>query len=189
MKEVETLVEVFSKKEDVLKKLQKFDFVGKKEVLDVYFFDPKRKNLKPKNNKLTECFRIRKKDSKAYIAHKTDNFNKQGIWTYSDEEETEIKDFETMRTILTKLGFEELIIIDNFKHTFLTEKYEIVLEEVKNTGLFLEVERLKVNDDENIGKIKKEIFEFIKTLKIKTSEELNMGKPELMLKKLKTTLK
>ncbi len=183
MKEVEILVEVFSKKEDSLKKLQKFDFVGKKEVLDIYFFDPKKENLKPKNNKLTECFRIRKKDSKSFITYKTDHFNKQENWVYSDEEETEIKDFEIMQTILKKLGFEELIIIDNFKHTFLTEKYEIVLEEVKNLGLFLEVERLNVNDDENIEKVKKEIFDFINTLKIKTSEELNMGKPELMLRK------
>jgi adenylate cyclase, class 2 len=183
MQEIEILVEVFDSKENVLERLKKFNFVGKKEVLDIYFFDPDKDNLKPKDNRLTECFRLRKKDSKAYIAHKKDKFDSEGRWIYSDEEETEIKNFETIQEIIKKLGFKELIQIDNFKHTFLTKEYEIVLEEVKNLGLFLEVEKLKPAKDENVEKTKKEIMGFIKSLEIKTSEELNMGKPELMLRK------
>ena len=56
------------------------------------------------------------------------------------------------------LGFRELVRIDNMKYVFLDSDYEIVLEEVKGLGLFLEVEKMHVDDDvlkvkENIQKL------------------------------------
>ena len=42
--------------------------------------------------------------------------------------------------ILDALGFTELVRIDNRKHTFTTDEYEVVLEDVKDLGVFLEVE-------------------------------------------------
>jgi len=215
MKEVEILVEILEDKESVLKKLEQFNFVGVKKVLDVYFTDSKREELKPdEKGRLNNCFRLRKtrldssrqEDDKNYLAFKKDHFEND-IWSHSDEYETEVEDFETTMEIIRHLGFEVLIEIENEKHTFLTDKprtlfsklfnrpatenqevrgkYEIVFEDVKNLGLFLEVERLKVGDDENIEEIKKEIWKFIKNLNIKTSKELNAGKPELMLNKNK----
>ena len=87
--------------------------------------------------------------------------------------------------ILESLGFKILTQIENKKYTFLTDKYEIVYEDVKNLGFFLEVERLSVDDNENIADVKKEIRNFIKSLDIKIEEELNAGKPELMLRSKK----
>ncbi len=183
MKEVEILVEVLSEKEKALEVLNKFSFAGEKEVLDIYFYDEKRDLLKPKGDKLTECFRVRKKDKTNYITYKVDQFDGDGKWVYSDEEETEVKDFETIVKIISNLGLKPLVEIDNIKHTFYTEEYEIVLEEVKGLGLFLEVERLKVQEEENIEEVKKEIFNFINSLDIKVGPESNVGKPEMMLRK------
>jgi adenylate cyclase class 2 len=183
MKEIEILVEVFSKKEDVLNILNKFNFIGKKEVLDIYFYDEQRNSLKPKQGRLTECFRLRKKDKTIYVAYKTDKFDNDGYWLYSDEEETEVKDFYTMIKIISNLGLKQLIRIDNIKHTFLSPDYEIVLEEVKDLGIFLEVEKRDVNDNKEILLVKQEILKFIDSLGIKHGGELNAGKPELMLKK------
>jgi adenylate cyclase class 2 len=185
MKEVEILVEVKENKKDVLKKLNKYNFAGKKEVLDIYFYDKKRDALKPRGNRLIECFRLRKKDKTNYITYKIDKFDESNNWLYSEEEETEIKDFDVAFKIISNLGLVPLVEIDNVKHTYYTKKYEIVLEEVKNLGLFLEVERLKVEDEENIMEVKKEIFSFINSLNIKIGNELNSGKPELMLNKIK----
>jgi hypothetical protein len=47
MKEVEILVEVFDTEENVLDKLNQFNFVGEKEVLDIYFYNPKTNQFKP----------------------------------------------------------------------------------------------------------------------------------------------
>jgi predicted adenylyl cyclase CyaB len=182
MKEIEILVEVLDKKETALAILEKFEFKGEKEIIDTYFFDPLRKESQPEEgNYPTQWLRIRKKGDKNYITFKEDLFEKN-IWTHSEELETEIKDIKIVEEIIKKLGLKELVKIKNRKHTFETKDYEIVLEEVENLGLFLEVEKLNVTDDENVNKTKKEIQQFVDNLKIKTTGELNLGKPELMLR-------
>ena len=182
MKEVEILVKVLAPKEKVLNKLKKFESKGIEKTRDIYFYDPKNDKLQAKNGKYpTEWFRIRTKGNKHYMAYKIDKYEKDK-WKYSDEFETEVSDAAVALKIISHLGFEKLVEIENEKHIFLTDKYEIVLEDVKKLGIFLEVERLSISDDEDITKAKKEIWDFIKSLGFKVSEELNLGKPELMLK-------
>jgi predicted adenylyl cyclase CyaB len=183
-KEVEILVEVLDSKKEAIKKLSGLKFLGNKKTLDVYFFDPKRQDLKPdKNGQLKNCLRVRTKDGKASVAYKVDHFDKKGIWLYSDEYESDVSDFLKIEEIFSKLGFKELVRIENIKSTFVNENYEIVLEDVKNLGIFMEVERHDVHDKEDIVKVKEEIWNWIKNLNIKVSLELTMGKPELMLRK------
>jgi len=184
MKEIEILVEVFTPKDTVLNILERFENVGIKKVTDNYFFDPLRTDLKPNDKgNLTRCFRLRKKGEKQLLAYKIDHFDEKGIWTYSDEHEVEVSSFEEALKIVEHLGLKPLITIENEKHTFITDKYEIVLEDVKNLGLFMEVENLDTDDERPVDVIKKEIWDFINNLGIKTSEECIYGKPELMLKK------
>jgi len=185
MKEVEILVKVKDDKDEALEKLSKFNFAGKREILDIYFYDKKRKSLQPKNNRLIKCFRLRKKDKKNYITYKVDKFDSLGKWMYSEEEETEIKDFDIALKIFSLLNLTPLVEIDNIKYTYHTKEYEIVLEDVKNLELFLEVEKLKVGDKEDVVVVKRKILNFIKSLNIKTGNELNSRKPELMLNKQK----
>lgn len=56
------------------------------------------------------------------------------------------------------------------------------MEDVKNLGFFLEVELLAVDEFSEIEDLKKDIREYIKSFGLKF-EELDVGKPELMLKK------
>ena len=56
-----------------------------------------------------------------------------------------------------------------------------MLEEVKNLGLFLEIESKKSG---NVKKTKKNILELIKSFNIKY-EEMNDGKPEMLLRRRK----
>lgn len=184
-REVEILVEVIDKKSYVLKKLRQLNFLGARKTLDIYFYDPVRKNLKPeKNNRLKECFRLRTKNNISYLTYKVDHFDKNGKWLYSDEHETEVANDGIALEIIKHLGLKELVKIENRKLTFLTNDYEIVLEDVKNLGLFMEVEALNTKPQENVNKVKDKILNFISSLNIKVSRELNSGKPELMLKKM-----
>ena len=60
MKEIEILVSFDNSKEEVLKILEKFDFIKEKELYDIYFFDELRDNLKPEPNlRVNELFRVR----------------------------------------------------------------------------------------------------------------------------------
>ena len=182
MKEIEVLVEVYEDLSKVKSVLSKFDYQGTKKIIDEYYYDPKRKLLKPdNNNKIFHCLRTREKNNEYYITYKDDIYRKSK-WIYSNEYETKVESLDTLKAIFEKIGLVKFIEIDNEKETYIYDKYEIVLENVKDLGIFLEVEYC-TNEDVDINKIKKDIQKFIDSLNIKVSEELNMGKPEMYLKK------
>ena len=182
MKEIEILVELQEDINKVIEKFKIFNYITKELVIDEYYYDPKRNNLKPnKNNQINECLRLRQKGNKNYITYKDDVFE-NNTWLYSNEYETEIKDIEVLKEILNRLGLKKLITIKNNKTTYTYNNYEIVLEEVEDLGYFMEVE-YSTKEDVDVKEIKKQIQTFIDSLGLKVSKELNVGKPELMLKK------
>ncbi len=184
MKEIEILVEVHTPIDECKKELEKYEYIDQKEVIDIYYYDPLREDLKPnEKNEINQCMRLRKKADKTYITYKVDKFDDNNIWLYSDEYETEVKDFNKTKEIIDLLGLKELLTIYNKKSIYKTDKFEIALEEVNDLGTFLEVEYC-TDEDVDVISIKKEIQEFINHLNIETSEELHMGKPEMMLNKI-----
>lgn len=181
MKEIEVLVKINDNIENVSKKFEQFEYINTELVIDEYYYDPRRPNLKPDyNNQLSECLRLRKKGNEKVITYKDDVFE-NGKWLYSNEYETEIKSMAILKKILNKLGFKKLLVIKNRKKMYRYGKYEIVLEDVEKLGYFMEVEYC-TNKDVNVKQVKKEIQKFIDSLELNVSEELNMGKPEMMLR-------
>lgn len=187
MKEIEILVEVYSPIDKVIKALEKFEYLGTQETTDVYFYDPLRNNLKPKNLEIKECLRLRTKNNKNFITYKVDNFDKNNKWLYSDEYETMIDDVFTINKIFEKIGLKELLTIHNSKRVYKYKDYEIAFETVEELGYFLEVEYC-TNEDVDVKKEKEEIKEFINSLQINVSDELFMGKPEMIIKKYNITI-
>ena len=101
MKEIEILVEVLDDVENVLKALDKFQYEGDKETIDVYYYDPLRDTLKPNSaGEINECLRVRTKNDLAYITYKVDKFDDNGKWLYSDEYETTIGDLVMLNKII-----------------------------------------------------------------------------------------
>ncbi|MFA6252868.1 MAG: class IV adenylate cyclase [Patescibacteria group bacterium] len=185
MKEIEILVEVFDDQQSALTKLEKFNFKGLKDTYDIYYFDPQRKNLQPVSKGiLRECFRLRNKNNEYYLTYKINQFEDSGDWLYSEEHEIKISDFDTAVNIINNLGLKKLVEVKSHKNYFVYDNYEIMLEEVENLGLFLEVEIINSENTTDVKKAKTEIWEFMKSLNLKMGEELLIGKPELMLKKI-----
>ena len=73
------------------------------------------------------------------------------------------------------------------KETYRYKDYEIVLEDVRDLGLFMEVEYC-TTEDVSIIQIRDDIQKFINNLNISVSKELNMGKPEMLLRKNKISV-
>ena len=181
MKEIEILVEVYDDINKTKEALKGFKYVGLKHTIDEYYYDPKREELKPdKNNQLSHCLRLRRKNDDYSITYKDDVF-KNGKWLYSNEYETQVESIDILKEIFKRLGLKKFIEIDNKKEIYNTEKYEIAIEEVKDLGLFIEVEYC-TSDDVDVENEKKEIQDFINSLNLKVSEELQMGKPEIYLR-------
>ena len=182
MKEIEILVEVLDDINHVKEVLNKFNYVGLKKTIDEYYYDPKRDELKPdKDNQLNHCLRLRTKNNEYSITYKDDIF-KDGRWLYSDEFETTVDNIDMVHEIFKRLGLVKFIEIDNHKETYTSDNYEIVIEDVKDLGLFMEVEYC-TSEDVDITEVKNNIQKFIDSLGIKVSKELTMGKPEMYMKK------
>lgn len=183
MREIEVLAELYDDIATAKTKLKNCEYKGAKLTVDTYYYDPKRKNLQLNaKNKLTECCRLREKDDKYYVAYKVDKYN-AGKWQCSEEYETEVKDLHTMEMIFDCLGLEILVVVNNTKHTFENGDFEIVIEEVEDLGNFIEVEAKNDDDRFSINEVKAKIYQFIDNLGLNISDELNSGKPELLLNK------
>ncbi len=182
MKEVEVLIRVHSGAEGLEERLrERAQFVGVVVVDDQYYFDPlRRQQYFSPEGRFVSSFRLRKKDGKARVTQKVDHFDEAGLWTYSDELETEVGDYTTFQQLIETLGFEKLVRLEIVKKTFLTDDYEIVLEEVKDLGTFIEIEALHVVEGVDIESLKKEIRQFAKDLSVEGEEEFLMGKVELL---------
>ena len=184
MREVEVLVRVhddFKKAQRLLKRHAKFE--KKVEIHDVYLMDPLRKGLSPdEKGGLTEALRVRKMDDGDFLTHKIDHFNKLGEWTHSDEQEVGIASAPEMLVTFKRLGFLRLVTVDMERLYFKTPIYTITLECVQGLGLFLEVEAHPTEGRE-VPVVREEIKRFIKSLGFNTSEDVGIGKPELLLKK------
>lgn len=182
MKEIEILVEVYEPVKKVKESFKNFHYLGLKHVIDEYYYDPKRKALKPNNNnELNHCLRLRSKNDEYSITYKDDVFE-NNKWLYSKEYETKVESLTIMKEIFNRLGLIKFLEIDNQKETYTYNDYKIVIENVKDLGIFLEVEYC-TKDDIDIKLEKRKIKDFINTLNLNISEELNMGKPEMYLKK------
>ncbi|MFO0703948.1 MAG: class IV adenylate cyclase [Patescibacteria group bacterium] len=183
MKEIEILVRVHDDKKTTLEKLSRYRFCGMTKILDIYYHDPKSPELHPDDSgALKRCFRIRQKNNESYLTYKIDHFNANGVWVYSDEHETRTSSFAETQTIIELLGFKELVRVENERHTFTSDHYEITVDDIKELGLFMEVESLKPPADVDVAETKQHIWEFMMGMGIKTSEESSIGKPELVFK-------
>jgi predicted adenylyl cyclase CyaB len=186
MREIEILVELHSDIEDAKQKVNHLDFKGVKTTIDTYYYDPLRSNLiLNDDNKLLECCRLRTKNQKHFLTYKVDIYEGT-IWKYSDESETEISDIEAFKKVMFHLGLQVLVVVENNKYTYETDKFELVLEKVTDLGNFLEVEYKTDDETKTVDQIKNEVKQFILSLGLSIGEELNSGKPELLILRQKT---
>lgn len=181
MKEMELSLAFDNTKEEVLEILSQFDYIGEKELYDTYYIDPLRDNLKPEDDlRLNETFRIRRNENACFVTYKKQHFEGK-LWTYSDEYETEVKDYKIMEKIVSMLGLEPLITVHNKRTIYKYKDYEIIFEEVENLGCLLEVEKLSENENEAMN-VKEELRNFIRSLNLKNVKELNIGKNQYLLR-------
>lgn len=183
MIELEILVEIRDSYENAREKLKSFEVLKHTKIVDTYYYDPLRQQLKPDNTKkLYESFRVREKNDSNAITYKKDHYENDS-WLYSDEYETSINNAKILKEILGNLGLKTLLVLESEKTYYKYKDYEIVLENVVDLGTFLEVELQKeISEDEVIDE-KKKVQLIINKLGLNVSKELNAGKPELYLNK------
>jgi len=181
-REIEISFMVEEPKEHALRKLHGFVNKGTQRITDIYLRHPQLKQFEPKHGyDISESFRLRKKNGKAFVTWKRNHMDGK-TWQYADEEETEVASFDDMFKLLTSLGFEELVRVENERHVFTNDAYEIVLDDVEGLGLLLEVESKDPGERKSTD-VMDEIRAFVNSTGLLVGDELHFGKPELLLKK------
>lgn len=187
-KEVEILVPVISDEQACYDALEPLDHVSSTQTIDTYYYDPLRADLQPdETGRIMACMRIRTKDGieGGWIAYKSDVFE-GNEWQYSDEHETRIEDPTAAEAIVRSLGLKVLTIVNCKKHVYMTPDgtKEVVFEQVQDLGDFLEVENKAPVADDEVRVVKDGLRTYLReTLQLEVGDELNTGKPEMMLQR------
>lgn len=89
------------------------------------------------------------------------------------EKELVIDDPEKCNDILKLMGYHEVLNISKTRIKCKHNNMKICLDQVDRLGAFVEVEKITTEDDTE--KVKKELFEFLKTLGIKEKDQIFKG--------------
>ncbi|PIN73741.1 class IV adenylate cyclase [Candidatus Woesearchaeota archaeon CG10_big_fil_rev_8_21_14_0_10_45_16] len=127
--------------------------------------------------RVTEFFRVREQEGKDQVAyHKVIDLDKKT--EHSQEYEVGIDDPKKLKTILGFLGFKEAFIIDKHREYWQCGNFEVVLDNVKDLGEFIEVE--VINSEKTKNFTKEYCLNFLKEHNISFLENISSSYPELM---------
>ncbi|MEI7709362.1 MAG: class IV adenylate cyclase [bacterium] len=105
------------------------------------------------------------------------------------ERELEIKDPKKMTEILELLNWKKVVVVDKKRIKTNFKDMEIVLDDVKNLGEFMEAEKIVTDTNpENRKKIQRELYAFLETLGVKKDDHVVGGKYDIMLYEIKEKL-
>jgi adenylate cyclase class 2 len=116
----------------------------------------------------TNFLRIRKTKDKIFFTLKRPQSNELD----SIEVETEISDADQMVEAIVHLGYHEAVKVCKTRTKTIYNDMEICLDEVREIGSFIEVEKITDGDGEEV---QDELFNFLETLGIKREDRVVNG--------------
>jgi predicted adenylyl cyclase CyaB len=122
--------------------------------------------------------RVRKQDQKSFLTLKIPQGSRQDCI----EREMEITNGNMMIDILELLKWEKVPVVDKKRIKTNYKDIEIVLDEVKDLGHFIEAEKIvKSEDPADRKKTQEELFSFLETLGVLKGDRVIDGKYDIML--------
>lgn len=155
-------------------------FIKSSSQKDEYFAPVHRNFITPKFP--SEWLSVRNRNGKTILNYK--HFYPEGveITTHCNEFETEVKDEKSLRLILGSLDFKPLMVIEKERDYYVyMDEFEIVLDNVKELGNFVEIEVLR--DFGGHEQTKRRLMEFAEELGLDVSAIAVRGYIEMMLRK------
>ncbi len=124
---------------------------------------------------------ITRRDEKVLLKYK--HWYPEGVknTTHCDEYETQVTNKEQTDKILTALSFKKFLTVNKKRETFTYQDLEIVFDEVKGLGYFIEVESLK--DFGGVEKTRDEILKFTSFLGLKKTTTVPGGYAGALMRK------
>lgn len=145
------------------------------------YFSPKNKDFLQEEFPF-EWLSIRHRNDKSILNYK--HFFPEGAekHEYCNEYELNISDSEMMKKIFESLDIVSKVIVEKKRQTYVyKDEFEIVLDEVKNLGFFIEIEAIK--DFGGVELTRERLNEFVKELKLDVKNVDYRGYPFQLLNK------
>lgn len=132
----------------------------------------------PEDKRGINFLRIRDQDKKIIFTLKQPVTNELDCI----EREVVVSDARQMKEILDYLGYQEVVRISKVRKKCRYKEYEVCLDDVKELGEFIEVEKISREDGEEV---QKEIVNFLLGLGVKEEDVIVKGYDTLMYNKKK----
>lgn len=97
------------------------------------------------------------------------------------ERETDIDNSVEFKEALLLMGYKPVVEIHKVRRRAKYMDYEICLDEVKELGIFVEVE--KITEDVNAGEVQEELFRLLEGLGVKREDRITNGYDTLVYRK------
>ena len=164
-------------RESVTQKLLSLGCKFSEELHQVdYIFIPIREDFPPPLT--VPVLRVRKQNNKRFFTLKISQSSRQDCI----EREFEISDGDKMIEVLGFIGYKRVPIVDKKRIKTNFNNIEIVLDDVKDLGEFIEAEKIvKSEDKESRIKTQEELFDFLRTLGVEKEDHVIDGKYDIML--------
>jgi adenylate cyclase, class 2 len=132
-----------------------------------------------------EALRIRKTDINDWceLTYKGPKFDKQS--KTREEIQVDIKNFDALKDILEKLGYNRSIKVRKIRENWQHEGYNIALDEVDSLGLFLELEMVDIEEGHVAAKVN-ELKAFAIQLGIDPEMQIREGYLDMLESKFPT---
>ncbi|MDD5696392.1 MAG: class IV adenylate cyclase [Candidatus Pacebacteria bacterium] len=159
-------------------------FLEKSNQVDFYFDSPQKTFIytDPKGYKNADEWlrvRISKKNSICYKKWYRDKNTGKSL--YADEIEINIEDGKKLITLLERLGFKQISVIEKNRESWKYGDFRFDCDKIKGLGSFIEIEFTgKINDS---TKGRKKIFNLLKDLGIKNWKVIGGGYPWMLWNK------
>lgn len=161
------------------KKMQSLQELKEKKIeerqVDIYF-----KHDKEIEERMVIRIRKNYKNNQALLTFKGKSKHKDDIaW---EDFDTPIEDSEKLEKFLINNGYEYFCLIDKVRQSFSYKDFEINIDNIRDLGLFVEIE--KQGDENEVENIKKEIIHLLNLLGIDSESIITKGYVQLVRTKM-----
>lgn len=182
MKDVEITCEVFDGIENIKSALleKKLNFIESFTLDDIYMYNKDNKDFFIKDGKISDTLIIRNVDDEdKKIVCKKRNYNAEGMEISTSKTVLKVKDIEASEKFLNVLGYERYLRMIDTNYMYENDKYTVYIQDIKDLGVFLEVEAKNIEDEE---KTVLDLIEYVKSLGLNIGIKFDIRKGELLYK-------
>ena len=181
--DIEITCEVFETVEKIKNTLLEkgFKYIESFTLDDIYMYNKDNNQFFIKDGKISDTLIIRNvsEDDKKIVCKKR-NYDNDGLEISTDKIVLKVKDIDASEKLLNILGYERYLRMIDTNYMYESENYIAYIQEIKDLGIFLELELKDTNNDSTVY----DLINYTKELNLKIGNKFDIRKAEYFYNKI-----